>query len=146
MPEPDLDLAPAPPVSAPAKLQFWSPAQRLVLITLILLMCGYLLVRLAFTSKYVSDPQPAQGARAAELQDKIDPNIADAQTLALLPNLGEKRAREIVAYREEFHRTRPGKVPFQSPDDLLKVKGIGVSAVESLTPYLSFPTTQPGAP
>ena len=139
----DADPATPAPSPVPPRLQLWNANQRLVLITLILLFCAFLLIRLWFTPQYVADPQPSQGPRAAELQDKLDPNTADFQTLALLPNLGEKRAREIVAYRSEFLRARPDKIPFQSPDDLLKVKGLGVSAVESLTPHLIFPATRP---
>jgi DNA uptake protein ComE-like DNA-binding protein len=125
------------------RLRFWSVPQRVVLIAFIFVVSAFLLIRLHFTSAYIPDPQPPQGSRASDLQDKLDPNTADWQTLAALPNLGENRAKQIVAYREEFRRTRPHKIPFQSPDDLLKVKGIGVSTVESLTPHLTFPATQP---
>ena len=38
---------------------------------------------------------------------------------------------------------RPGETPFNSKEDLLKVKGLGVSVVENVSPYLEFPTSQP---
>ena len=56
----------------------------------------------------ISDPQPSEGPRAAELQSRIDPNAADWKTLAAIPNLGEKRAKAIVAYRDGI-RSRNAK-------------------------------------
>lgn len=55
--------------------------------------------------------------------EPVNINTADAETLATLQGIGEKRADAIVDYR-----TRHG--PFVSVDDLVKVKGIGVKTVE----------------
>ena len=129
--------------SQPSRLRLWSPAQRLILIGFVLITSVVLLIRQYFRSDYVPDRQPSSGLRAAELQGKLDPNTAGWEALAEIPNLGENRAKQIVAYREEFYRTRPGKVPFQNSDDLLKVKGMGVSTVELIVPHLMFPTTNP---
>ena len=126
----------------PERSWLWTPSHRKVLIGFILLASIGYLVCLYFNPQYIPKPQPPKGLRASELQAKLDPNTADWQTLALIPNLGESRAKQIAAYRDEFRSTRPDKIPFQSPDDLLKVKTIGVSTVEQITPYLSFPTTQ----
>jgi competence protein ComEA len=49
----------------------------------------------------------------------VDINTADAATIAKeLNGIGESRARAIVEYREKNGR-------FASPDDVLKVSGIG---------------------
>lgn len=58
------------------------------------------------------------------LANTIDINTADAQTLATgLTGVGEAKARAIVAYRDQ-------NGPFQSPDDLKQVKGIGDQILE----------------
>ena len=125
------------------KLRVWDRRQRTVLIGLTLLLCAWLAYRAYTNPQFISDPQIQAGARANELVDKLDPNSASWQELAVLPQLGEKRAKEIVAYREEFVRAGRGTVAFQSADDLLKIKGIGVSMVENLSPYLKFPEKIP---
>ena len=57
--------------------------------------------------------------------DAVDINTADAQTLAeAIQGVGMARAQAIVAYREQ-------NGPFQSVDDLTKVKGIGQKIVDA---------------
>jgi competence protein ComEA len=120
----------------------WTPAQRGVLIAFVLILASVLLILLARERQYVSNPPPIRGERYGELADRIDPNIATWQELAVLPQIGEKRAKEIVAYREGFVARRPNTVPFARPHDLMEVKGIGPAVVETLRPHLAFPTTQ----
>ncbi len=130
-------------MSGARELRVWTAAQRVVLAGFVLLLAGFLGFRLSWDRQHVPRPQRDEGQRAAEVLDRVDPNSADLATLSLVPGLGEKRAREIVAYRDEFHRTRPNEVAFEKQEDLLKVSGIGVSMVENLAPYLMFPTTKP---
>ena len=52
------------------------------------------------------------------LPQRIDINRAEAWLLAALPGIGDTRAGDIVAYREQ-------NGPFRAVNDLLKVKGIG---------------------
>ncbi|QKT04790.1 helix-hairpin-helix domain-containing protein [Ectothiorhodospiraceae bacterium 2226] len=55
---------------------------------------------------------------------RLDLNTADVETLATaLHGVGRERAAAIVAYREEHG-------PFQSVEDLTKVRGIGAATVE----------------
>lgn len=61
-------------------------------------------------------PAPA-GQRPAE-PEKININTADAETLAALPGIGEKRAAAIIADREE-------NGPFRFSEEITRVKGIG---------------------
>ena len=58
----------------------------------------------------------------------INVNTADVYDLQRLPGIGEKRAGDIIAYREEHG-------PFQTLDDLQQVSGIGPATVESLRTY-----------
>src|SRR5437762_11397796 len=123
----------------------WTPSQRGVLIAFALILSTVLLLRLAFNHHYISDPQPLRPERYDELADRLDPNVASWQELAVLPQLGEKRAREIVAYREQFRADRRGDVAFARIEDLLKVRGIGVAMIETIRPHLMFPATRAAA-
>ena len=54
----------------------------------------------------------------------VNVNTADADTIAReLKGIGPAKARAIVSYREE-------NGPFETVDDLLKVKGIGEKVLE----------------
>jgi competence ComEA-like helix-hairpin-helix protein len=123
----------------------WTPSQRRGLLMLLTAFLVFLTIQFARNRRFVSDPQPTEGSRAAELDTRIDPNTADWQTLAAIPSLGEKRAKAIVAYREQARAATPGKTAFRSPDDLLQVRGIGAATIENLRPFLSFPI-EPLAP
>lgn len=60
----------------------------------------------------------------------IDINTADKYDLQRLPGIGEKRAQDIAAWREEHG-------PFQSVDQLTEVPGIGPAILEGLREYAS---------
>lgn len=62
-------------------------------------------------------------------------NQATVSQLDLLPGVGEKAAKRIIAHRE--------KTPFKRPEELVKVKGFGKKKFDKLKPYLtvSGPTT-----
>ena len=60
----------------------------------------------------------------------IDLNAADAYDLSRLPGIGEKRAADIVARREE-------KGPFQSVEELTEISGIGPGTLEKLKDYVT---------
>ena len=127
--------------------RLWTVRQRAVIIVLLSIILLYLTVRLIVNRVYVSDPQPRDPPRALELADKIDPNTADVATLAALPMIGERRARDIVEHRERFVAQSPGKLAFTRLEDLLRIKGFGPAMIEHVRPYLTFPrqpaTTQP---
>ena len=56
--------------------------------------------------------------------EKVNINTADAATLdRVLQNVGPSKAEAIVAWRKEHG-------PFQSPEQLAQVKGIGLRTVE----------------
>lgn len=57
-------------------------------------------------------------AQAAEDEAKVDLNRATIEELIDLPGIGEKVAERIVHYRET-------NGPFQEPEELMNVRGIG---------------------
>ncbi len=60
----------------------------------------------------------------------IDVNTADIYDLQRLPGIGEKRARDIIAWRD-------GNGPFKTVDELTNVSGIGPAILEGLREYVS---------
>lgn len=60
--------------------------------------------------------------------EQIDVNTADAYDLRRLPGIGEKRAQDIVAWREAHG-------PFRTVNELTEVPGIGPAILENLRPY-----------
>ena len=117
----------------------WTRRQRNVLGVVVLLLAGVFLYRAARDRARVDDPPPVNGARAEQLATRIDPNTADWATWAALPLIGEKRAKEIVAFRESWLAEHPGEVPFEKLEDLMRVKGVGKSTIVTLESYLIFP-------
>ena len=127
------------PDDAPASDPFWTASQRRALIVLLSILLVFLTGRYACNRAFVDDPQPEVPARADELADKLDPNTADWRELAAIPNLGEKRAQAIVAFREKWQAQYPRDPAFRGPEDLRQIKGIGVATAANLKPYLIFP-------
>lgn len=117
-----------------------------MLIALLGAACVYLAIRLYLNPVYVPDPQPIEPARAAEVQDRINPNTADVPTLAALPTIGVKRAQDIVAYREKFVTEHPGRIAFESSRDLLNIPGIGNATAALLDPFLIYSVSPATAP
>jgi DNA uptake protein ComE-like DNA-binding protein len=121
----------------------WTPSQRRTLLVLILIFILVLMFKAITNRQYIADPQPTQPPLASELADRLDPNTATADELIILPQLGEKRAAEIIAFRQRQLRRNPTTVPFRRPEDLLQITGIGAAMLETLRPHLTFPTTAP---
>lgn len=83
---------------------------------------------------------------------ELNPNLASVADLTLLPGIGETRARDIVAYRDEHrhahhaadgHRAsqRPANAAsraFRQASDLADVYGIGPKTVQRIAPHLRF--------
>ena len=124
-------------------MEIWNRSQRAVLAVLLLGLCVYLAIRLWRNPQYVPENPPEEGALASQLVGRVDPNTAPWEQLAALPGLGEKRAREIIAYRQQYALDHPGLLAFAKPEDLLKIRGVGASMLETLEPYLAFPSTAP---
>lgn len=66
-----------------------------------------------------------------EIKNKILINQTDVNTLAKHPYINYGSAKVIIAYREQHG-------PYQSSDDLLKIKIFNAEWVDRLKPYLEF--------
>jgi hypothetical protein len=117
----------------------WTRRQRAVLAVVILILAGGFFVRALREPARVADPPPVMGELAKDLATRIDPNTADWPAWAALPLIGEKRAKEIVAFRENWLAEHPSEIPFEKLEDLMRIKGIGKATIATLEPYLVFP-------
>jgi hypothetical protein len=124
----------------------WTRRQRATLAVIVLILAVAFLVRAMRSPARIADPPPPAGDRAAELATRIDPNTAEWPAWAALPLIGEKRAKQIVAFRESWLAEHPGETPFEKPEDLMRVKGIGKATVTTLEPYLIFPAKEENKP
>jgi DNA uptake protein ComE-like DNA-binding protein len=118
----------------------WNLSQRRAIIAILSILILIVAIILLRNPRQVPNVQPTDAPLANRLADRIDPNTADADVIAEIPELGEARAQEIVTYREQFAAAHPGKPAFISATDLLHIKGIGIATMEMMEPYLIFPT------
>lgn len=136
---------PPPASNFPGKFP-WTQAQRSAIAGIVLIIVVALLCRRMLNPITIPDPLPDEPIRA-DLADHLDPNTATWQELAVIPYLGEKRAKAIVDWRDKWIAAHPGKRAFVSPTDLQHVKGIGPATASNMAPYLYFPApaTKPAA-
>ncbi len=130
---------------ASSRFALWTAAQRRTVLSLSAILLLFLAILNWQQPVSLSDPATQSALRSDEIADRLDPNTADAAALAAIPNVGEKRAAEIVDYREEFFRQHPNQTAYKTLDDLLRLKGFGVATVANLSPFLCFPAN-PGDP
>lgn len=68
----------------------------------------------------------------------VDINSAPWQEFANLPGIGEKLAKEIVAYRVEFGS-------FEDAQQLVEVRGVGEKKLHAIVPHLFVNRSSPNA-
>ena len=73
---------------------------------------------------------PAAGVTGSENTEKINLNTATVADLTTISGIGEKRANDILAYRDS-------QGGFSSVDDLNNVSGIGDKTLENIRPYIT---------
>ncbi|MGD8717184.1 MAG: helix-hairpin-helix domain-containing protein [Candidatus Zixiibacteriota bacterium] len=125
---------------------FFTRQERLVLIFLVAALVVGATVKIVRGKKAPPEPKalevefdltrPKKAVPASALADAthiINVNEADAEELCTLPGVGPCYAERIVAYREEHG-------PFERPEDLAAVRGIGPATVEKLRPHITCET------
>jgi DNA uptake protein ComE-like DNA-binding protein len=117
----------------------WTARQRGILGIVMLVVCAVLGVWAWVNPARMENPQQLDGSRAGEVKTRLDPNQASWPELAALPSIGKALAQRIVEEREQFRTGHPAELPYRSPDDLKRVKGIGDALAESISAYLVFP-------
>ncbi|MBP7746515.1 MAG: helix-hairpin-helix domain-containing protein [Phycisphaerae bacterium] len=111
-----------------------TPARRAALGTAIALLV------LHFATGYAGwQSRAGRPVTAAQVQLRIDPNIATAAELELLPRIGPTLAQHIIAYRASV----PEQPAFRTAADLDRVARIGPATVDALRPHLTFPAAPP---
>ncbi len=112
-----------------------SVAERSVLVITALLLAVMVVATLAGRSARAmpqwAEEVPAAPESSPPAEEKPtlgDINTADVDELTTLPGIGEKRAEDIIAYRQEHG-------PFSHGEDLIRVPGIGESTVDGLLEY-----------
>ncbi|WP_206105489.1 ComEA family DNA-binding protein [Paenibacillus thalictri] len=85
-----------------------------------------------------SEPKTAQTvpAKEAVAAKKIDINTAGEKLLEELPGIGASKAKAIIAYREQHG-------PFQTAEEITKVKGIGPKMYEKLQERITIGKNDP---
>ncbi len=86
------------------------------------------------TQRKLEDTQLDLSAPTASPELLVDLNTASQEELQALPGIGEKRAADIVADRE-------ANGPFQYPEELTRVKGIGEETLAECIDYITVEET-----
>ena len=83
------------------------------------------------TGPAASEAQPpAPSPSASEAPGLVNINTAGSEELQTLPGIGEKRAEDIIAYREEHG-------PFRIVEDITDVGGIGEGILSRIIDYIT---------
>lgn len=70
---------------------------------------------------------------------RLNPNTATLDELLSIPGMGSARATALISHRTS--QIADGiPTPYQSPQDLSKIRGFGPSSLSRITPHLLFPT------
>ena len=81
----------------------------------------------------ITNEKESQTEKTEEAQVKfpISLNRASLEELIALPGIGEKKAQDIISYRESHNG-------FQTLEELKEVKGIGEASYEKIEPYITL--------
>jgi len=85
-------------------------------------------VSVIYAEKIQPSKQQLIDAVQQDVKVQIDIRTATAEEIELLPGIGPKKAKSILAYRNTK--------PFDSPEELLNIKGIGAKTYLKMQPML----------
>jgi len=105
----------------------YSRTQKVILLVLICVFAAGLAV-LKHRRLASADGLTVSHGDASAYSLKVDLNTATLEELALLPDVGEKKARAILSERDK-------NGPFKSLDDLARVPGIGPKTIQQLSRF-----------
>lgn len=74
---------------------------------------------------------PSEDISSSEIDTKLSLNSASLDLLMTLPGIGESKAKNIIAYREE-------NGGFKSIEDIKNISGIGESVFEKIKDYITI--------
>jgi len=72
------------------------------------------------------------------IQNCVNPNACSMDELMLLDGIGQAKAKAIIDYRQILIHKDPRTKPFNKPQDLANVEGIGEKTVENIKQHLCF--------
>jgi len=110
------------------KKQLFSRTQKVILLVLVLVLAIGLFAMKHRRNIAASDITITPGD-ASGYSLRLDINTASWQEIALVPGIGETKAKAIVSDRDK-------NGPFKSPNDLTRVSGIGEKTVAEMAKYL----------
>ena len=110
---------------------FFTPNEQKMLLFLgLVILCGCFLDFFCGNSLQASSTDLDSLKQTVKIDKPLclDIRIATKEELICLPGIGEKRAEDIIAYRENH--------PFTSVNEIMKVKGIGAKTYMNILPDL----------
>jgi competence protein ComEA len=95
------------------------------------IVCGLLLMACMIGFSPVLSSAAEGELKASAAVAKVNVNTASSKDLQRLPEIGKVTAERIIEYRTTVK-------PFTSPEDLLKVKGIGAKTLDKIRDQIAF--------
>lgn len=118
---------------------FTDTEQKVLLYLGAVLLLGFSLQAFGWTPGLHTESPSSDSLMAASATDdtlKVDIRSANSEELMSLPGVGEKRAADIISFRQTS--------PFTSVNQIILVKGIGAASYRKMLPFLiQFGDTQP---
>jgi len=84
-----------------------------------------------YSSKTIENNRPEPGPNRSLPQTRLNINTASMDKLVKLKGVGPVTARKILEYRKQSG-------PFNRPEDLMRIKGIGPKKFKGLAPLITI--------
>jgi len=86
---------------------------------------------LSTNTQVIASEQTESIVSTQQVSDKVNINLASNKELAVIKGIGTQKAQSIIDYREM-------NGDFVNIEELGKVKGIGKSTLQKITPFISL--------